>query len=108
MKKKAEAREPLTGFTLDGVTLTFNLDADYEVLRTQLTQNVVAVLDGSDPQLRSTYVALGAHYDHVGYADRELTSDVETTGRPRPRDAGRRITIASGTAQTTTGPGPWR
>ncbi|HUS10423.1 MAG TPA: M20/M25/M40 family metallo-hydrolase [Pyrinomonadaceae bacterium] len=30
------------------------------------TQNVVAVLEGGDPVLKSEYVALGAHYDHVG------------------------------------------
>ena len=30
------------------------------------TQNVVAVLEGSDPILKHEYVALGAHYDHVG------------------------------------------
>ncbi len=30
------------------------------------TQNVVAVFEGSDPVLRDEYVALGAHYDHVG------------------------------------------
>ena len=30
------------------------------------TQNVVAGLEGSDPVLKNEYVALGAHYDHVG------------------------------------------
>ena len=30
------------------------------------TQNVVAILEGSDPLLRNEYVALGAHLDHVG------------------------------------------
>ena len=30
------------------------------------TQNVVAVLPGSDPVLKNEYVAIGAHYDHVG------------------------------------------
>jgi hypothetical protein len=84
LKKKADAREPLKGFRLDDVLLTFHLDADYEVVRTQLTQNVVAIIEGSDPQLKSTYVALGAHYDHVGYADAELTSDSK-----RPRAPGR-------------------
>ena len=33
---------------------------------TVYTQNVVAVLEGSDPVLKNEYVALGAHYDHVG------------------------------------------
>jgi Zn-dependent M28 family amino/carboxypeptidase len=30
------------------------------------TQNVVAVFKGSDPVLKNEYVAVGAHYDHVG------------------------------------------
>jgi hypothetical protein len=30
------------------------------------TQNVVAVLEGKDSKLKKEYVALGAHYDHVG------------------------------------------
>jgi Zn-dependent M28 family amino/carboxypeptidase len=30
------------------------------------TQNVVAIFEGSDPVLKNEYVALGAHYDHVG------------------------------------------
>jgi Zn-dependent M28 family amino/carboxypeptidase len=33
---------------------------------TATTQNVVAVFEGSDPILKNEYVALGAHYDHVG------------------------------------------
>ncbi len=31
-----------------------------------MTQNVVAVFEGSDAVLKNEYVALGAHYDHVG------------------------------------------
>ncbi len=30
------------------------------------TQNVVAIFEGSDPVLKNEYIALGAHYDHVG------------------------------------------
>ena len=33
------------------------------------TQNVVAVWEGSDPVLKNEYVALGAHYDHVGLSN---------------------------------------
>jgi hypothetical protein len=33
---------------------------------TPSTQNVVAVWEGGDPVLKSEYVALGAHYDHIG------------------------------------------
>jgi hypothetical protein len=31
--------------------------------------NVVAVLEGSDPALRSEYVVLGAHHDHLGHGE---------------------------------------
>ncbi|MBS1796153.1 MAG: M28 family peptidase [Acidobacteria bacterium] len=33
---------------------------------TVYTQNVVGVLEGTDPVLKNEYVAVGAHYDHVG------------------------------------------
>ena len=73
LKRQAEAQAPLPSFGLEGVTITFNIDADYEVVRTQLARNIVATVDGSDPRLRDTYVAFGAHYDHVGYAEGEVT-----------------------------------
>lgn len=43
--------------------LTISVVGKGEALR---TQNVVAVFEGSDPVLKNEYVALGAHYDHVG------------------------------------------
>jgi Zn-dependent M28 family amino/carboxypeptidase len=30
------------------------------------TQNVIGIVEGSDAKLKSEYVAIGAHYDHVG------------------------------------------
>jgi len=33
-------------------------------------QNLLALLPGSDPELRDEYVVIGAHYDHVGYGTR--------------------------------------
>jgi hypothetical protein len=67
LKARAEKREPLAPFTIDA-KLTFSIDADYTVTRTQYTHNVVGIVEGSDPALRNTYVAVGAHHDHVGYA----------------------------------------
>ena len=80
LKRLADAQDSLPSFRLQGVKLTFNLDADYEVVRTQLTDNVVAIVEGSDPVLKHTYVAFGAHYDHVGYAEGEM---VDVAGRLR-------------------------
>ncbi len=43
--------------------ISFNVGVKAESLT---TQNVVAIMEGSDPVLKNEYVALGAHYDHVG------------------------------------------
>ncbi len=43
--------------------VSLNVAAQREVIN---TQNVVAVWEGSDPVLKNEYVAVGAHYDHVG------------------------------------------
>lgn len=69
LKAKAAAQEPLPSFTLKGVKMTVNVDADYTVVRTQLTRNVVGIIPGTDPKLKDTYVAFGAHYDHTGYQE---------------------------------------
>lgn len=37
-----------------------------ERVDTVITHNVVGIVHGSDPARRNTYVAYGAHYDHVG------------------------------------------
>jgi len=34
------------------------------------SQNLLAVLEGSNPDLRDEYIVVGAHYDHVGYGSR--------------------------------------
>ena len=82
LKRKADARETLPLFRLEGVTLTFDVNSDYEIVRTQYTQNVVAIIEGTDPELKQTYVAYGAHYDHVGYAEGELTGGPDDARRP--------------------------
>ncbi len=46
-----------------GKTVNFTIGVQDENIP---TQNVVAVLEGSDPVLKNEYVAIGAHYDHVG------------------------------------------
>jgi hypothetical protein len=81
LKEKAARQEPLPRFALKGVKLVFNLDADYQILRTQYTRNVVGVIEGTDPRLKDTYLSFGAHYDHVGYAEGEIA---QTPSGPRP------------------------
>jgi len=74
LKERAAKREALPAFALKNAKMTFNVDPVYTVVRTQLTRNVVGVVEGSDRKLKDTYVVYGAHYDHTGYRD----------GAPRP------------------------
>lgn len=69
LKDRVSKQEPLPALALKGVKITVNVDADYTVVRTRLTRNVVGNVPGTDPKLRDTYVAFGAHYDHIGYSE---------------------------------------
>lgn len=51
--------EPLAGLSIE-------FAAPVQVLEDHRAPNVVAVLPGSDPELRDTYVVFSAHMDHVG------------------------------------------
>jgi hypothetical protein len=88
LKAKAEKQEGLPPFTLKGVKMTFAIDATYTIVRTQYTRNVVGIVEGTDAQLRQTYVAFGAHTDHVGFATGEVT---DTPNGPRRLGAPGRV-----------------
>jgi hypothetical protein len=47
--------------TQKNITVTIAVKSEHP-----MTQNVVAVWEGSDAVLKNEYVAVGAHYDHVG------------------------------------------
>jgi len=67
LRASASDGKPLAPFALANIKVTIAIDNTYEVLTTELTKNVVGMVEGSDPQLRNTYVLFGAHLDHVGY-----------------------------------------
>jgi Zn-dependent M28 family amino/carboxypeptidase len=61
----AKERKPLPHFPL-----AFSLEARASVKKTQLeSANLVGILPGSDPQLKSEYVVLSAHMDHIGIGE---------------------------------------
>lgn len=43
------------------------------------TANVVALLEGSDPELKNEYLIIGAHYDHLGFGGPNSGSRVPDT-----------------------------
>lgn len=52
------------GFDLSSAkTMSFKVAQKNE---TVMTQNVVGILEGRDAKLKNEYLAIGAHYDHVG------------------------------------------
>ncbi len=92
LKTKSADRKPLPPFSLKDVKITFDIDAEYTVVRTQYTRNVVGIVDGRDARLRNTYVAFGAHYDHVGYSEGEV---IKTDSGPRRTEPKGRITTGA-------------
>jgi hypothetical protein len=59
----------MSGEAIDGFDLKSEKQVNMQVATRSEpagTQNVVGVLEGSDPVLKNEYVAIGAHYDHVG------------------------------------------
>ena len=118
LKAKADAREALPAAALGNVSITIKVDADYDIVQTRLTRNVVGVIPGTDPKLKDSYVMFGAHYDHIGYQQTPPGQGRGggggggggAAGAPRrPADAsGSRATrrsraTSSTTARTTTG-----
>jgi hypothetical protein len=56
---------PISTLTPGTVGKTFTADIPFGEQRVP-ARNVIAIIRGSDPALRNSYVALGAHNDHVG------------------------------------------
>jgi hypothetical protein len=75
--RRAQSNEPADGFDL---MASKRVRFSVETTATQVpTQNVVAIVRGSDPKLKDEYVALGAHYDHVGVAGRGRSAEAGAT-----------------------------
>jgi Zn-dependent M28 family amino/carboxypeptidase len=61
---RAQAGEQVPAFDLNSskhITITIAARTEHPA-----TQNIVAVWEGGDPVLKNEYVAVGAHYDHIG------------------------------------------
>jgi hypothetical protein len=96
LRELAAKQQPLPRFALKGVTLAISVEPDYAVANTRLSRNIVGIIEGTDPKLKDTYVAFGAHYDHIGYQQTEPSGRAvgvdpggcagQTRPQPRPDD----------------------
>jgi hypothetical protein len=67
--------------TPDPMTLSFNVPAPID--QTVTVKNVIGILRGTDPQLKSTCLLVTAHYDHIGTTE---TAAGLTEGKPSETD----------------------
>jgi len=81
--EKANANLIYNGYYGTGVPASFALNPEKKLSlnlanRSEVipTQNVVAVWEGGDPVLKNEYVAIGAHYDHVGICAPNATDQI--------------------------------
>ncbi len=51
-----------------------------EITTPVISQNVIGVVEGSDPQLKNEYIIYSAHYDHVGIGTADKTGDTIYNG----------------------------
>lgn len=76
--KATQAGETRAAFALSPKKrMTFDAVATIDK---QMTQNVVGLLEGADPALKAEYVAIGAHYDHVGTGLPDASGDALYNG----------------------------
>lgn len=64
IQNRLDDGKPASAFVLPGATVSLTTDLEKERLR---ADNVVAVIEGSDPVLKKEMVVIGAHYDHLGF-----------------------------------------
>jgi hypothetical protein len=86
--KSMSGSSPVEAFELDPAKrLSLTISGQDESLN---TQNVVGLIEGGDRNLKNEYVAIGAHYDHVG------TGPAGSNGRGPSRDGSTSDTIYNG------------
>lgn len=50
-----------------GFTTPSRISISTDLKRVEVeTQNIIAVIEGNDPELKNEYIVIGAHYDHLG------------------------------------------
>ncbi len=73
---KIEKKEVPTGFALSG-EVNFSRESEHKAIE---SQNVAAVLEGSDPTLKNEYVVFTAHSDHIGIGNDLRSKDKINNG----------------------------
>ena len=104
--KAMAGKGTMTPFAVNAA-VTVNVDNTFEVVSQQLAHNVVGMIEGSDPNLKDTYVMYGAHLDHNGYSQAGAGTLGSTSGcRNRSAVALAAVTAAGKTPVKNMAAGP--
>ncbi|HEX4346589.1 MAG TPA: M28 family peptidase [Vicinamibacterales bacterium] len=99
IKAKAQKGEPIEPFSLQ-TSVSVTIDNTYDIVSEQRTRNVAAMIEGTDPRLKETYVLFGAHLDHIGYSQTGGGNPPSPTGcRQRSETAQASVRAAGKTVQ---------
>ena len=74
------ANADATAAVASGKTLSLSLHLSAPAMKASPVENVIGVLPGSDPVLRSQYVVLSAHYDHLGVRGSQIFNGANDNG----------------------------
>ncbi|SRX54413.1 M28 family peptidase [Aequorivita sp. CIP111184] len=55
--------------------LNSKLMMEGEEIETVISQNVIGMVEGTDPQLKNEFIIYSAHYDHIGIGKQDATGD---------------------------------
>jgi Zn-dependent M28 family amino/carboxypeptidase len=77
LAKSAETARGLTPLMLPGSRITLQTAVDRHLVP---DRNVVALLEGSDPRLKSEWVIVSAHYDHNGADGTQIFNGADDKG----------------------------
>ena len=60
--------------------ITSKIEIGDKVEETVMSQNIIGIVEGTDPMLKDEYIIYSAHYDHVGIGAPDETGDVIYNG----------------------------
>ncbi len=61
-------------------TVPVTLKMSSEIITTVISQNVIGIVEGTDPKLKNEYIIYSAHYDHVGIGTADKDGDTIYNG----------------------------
>ena len=76
LDKEGKMAEQFSGTKSISTNLSFGENVEEAVI----SQNVIGIVEGTDPKLKNEYIIYSAHYDHVGVGEPDETGDTIYNG----------------------------